>query len=456
METSEYTAIILAAGQGTRMKSPLPKVLHPVAGQPMIQYILNAVAKNKLKEVRVVVGVGENLIRPLIESQGHTCHRQVQQLGTADAVRQAHPESIEGNVIIINGDHPLISAENIQQILQEFETSKADVAVISAVVKNPGSYGRVVRHYDQVKAIVEAKDASQDTLKICEVNTGMYVVKADVLNAFLPKIQNNNKQNEFYLTDLIAASVDSKKKVIAISAPTNVAFGVNTQAELAQATKKVMREKMKQLLAGGVIVIDPANTYVEPFVQVGPGSVLYPGCFLKGHTVIEAFCVIEPNVFMVDSRVGQSAQVRAGSYLEKAIVGNKSTVGPYARLRPGSILAEEVHIGNFVELKNTQMGARSKAGHLTYLGDAEIGEDTNIGCGTITCNYAVDKKKYKTKIGKNVFVGSDTQFVAPIEIGDNAVIGSGSTITKSVPDHALAVARGKQFIKEGYTKKGDS
>ena len=235
-----------------------------------------------------------------------------------------------------------------------------------------------------------------------------------------------------------------------------MAFGVNTQAELAQATKKVMREKMKQLLADGVIVIDPANTYVEPFVQVGPGSVLYPGCFLKGHTVIEAFCVIEPNVFMVDSRVGQSAQVRAGSYLEKAIVGNKSTVGPYARLRPGSILAEEVHIGNFVELKNTQMGARSKAGHLTYLGDAEIGEDTNIGCGTITCNYAVDKKKYKTKIGKNVFVGSDTQFVAPIEIGDNAVIGSGSTITKSVPDHALAVARGKQFIKEGYTKKGDS
>jgi bifunctional UDP-N-acetylglucosamine pyrophosphorylase / glucosamine-1-phosphate N-acetyltransferase len=456
MENTEYTAIILAAGQGTRMKSPLPKVLHPVAGQPMIQYILNAVAKNKLKEVRVVVGVGENLIRPLIEAQGHTCHRQVQQLGTADAVRQAHPESIEGNVIIINGDHPLIRAEDIQSILKEFETAKADVAVITAVLKNPGSYGRVVRHYDQVKAIVEAKDASQETLKICEVNTGMYVVKADVLNMFLPKIKNNNKQNEFYLTDLIAASVDNKKKVIAISAAKNVAFGVNTQAELALATKNVMREKVKQLMLEGVIVIDPSSTYVEPFVQVGPGSVLYPGCFLKGQTVIEAFCVIEPNVFMVDSKVEQSAQVRAGSYLEKAIVGKKATVGPYARLRPGAVLAEEVHIGNFVELKNTQMGARSKAGHLTYLGDAEIGEDTNIGCGTITCNYAVDKKKYKTKIGKNVFVGSDTQFVAPLEIGDNAVIGSGSTITKSVPENALAVARGKQFVKEGYIKKGDS
>lgn len=453
METQQYTAIVLAAGQGTRMKSPLPKVLHPVAGQPMIQYVLNSIAKNKLHEVRVVVGVGENLLRPLLEAQGYICHRQVQQLGTADAVRQAQPESIEGAVMIINGDHPLISPEDIKEILQKFESSKADVAVISAVVKNPGAYGRVVRHYDQVKAIVEAKDASQETLKINEVNTGMYVVKADVLNTYLPKIKNNNKQNEFYLTDIIAAAVEDRKKVIAISAPRNVAFGVNTQAELAQATKYMMRAKIKQLLLDGVIVIDPAATYVEPSVQVGAGSVLYPGCFLKGLTVIESFCVIEPNVFMVDSHVHQSAQVRAGSYLEKAIVGKKAIIGPYARLRPGSVLGEDVQIGNFVELKNTQMAAGSKAAHLTYLGDAEVGEGSNIGCGTITCNYAVDKKKYKTKIGKNVFVGSDTQFVAPITIGDNAVIGSGSTITKDVPADGLAVARGRQVIKENYVKK---
>ena len=453
METNNYTAIVLAAGQGTRMKSPLPKVLHPVAGQPMIQYVLNSIADNNLREVRVVLGVGENLIRPLLEAQGYVCHRQKQQLGTADAVKQADPESIEGSVIIVNGDHPLITPEDIKSILKEFESSAADVAVISTVVKNPGSYGRIVRHYDQVKAIVEAKDASQETLKIREVNTGMYVMKSEVLNFYLPRIKNNNKQNEFYLTDLIAAAVEDRKKVIAISASRNVAFGVNTQAELAQATKYVMRKKVKQLLQEGVIVIDPSTTYVEPSVQVGPGSVLYPGCFLKGQTVVESFCVIEPNVFVVDSKIEQSAQIRAGSYLEKAIVGKKSVVGPYARLRPGAVLAEDVQIGNFVELKNTQMAARSKAAHLTYLGDAEVGEDTNIGCGTITCNYAVDKKKYKTKIGKNVFVGSDTQFIAPIEIGDNAVIGSGSTITKDVPSDALAVARGKQFIKENYSPK---
>ncbi len=435
------------------MKSPLPKVLHPVAGQPMIHYVLNSLSQNNFHEVRVVVGVGENLIRPLLEGQGYVCHRQAQQLGTADAVRQAQPENIEGTVIIVNGDHPLITPENVKTILKEFEAAKADIAVISSVVKNPGAYGRVVRHYDQVRAIVEAKDASQETLKIREINTGMYVVKSEVLNQYLPLIKNNNKQNEYYLTDLIAAAVEDRKKVIAIAAPRNVAFGVNTQVELALATKHVMRQKVRELLQEGVIVIDPATTYVEPSVQVAAGCVLYPGCFLKGSTVIESFCVIEPHVFMIDSHVQQGAQIRAGSYLEKATVGKRSVVGPYARLRPGSLLGEEVQIGNFVELKNTQMAARSKAAHLTYLGDAEIGEETNIGCGTITCNYAVDKKKYKTKIGKNVFVGSDTQFVAPIQIGDNAVIGSGSTITKDVPADALAVARGKQFIKENYVKK---
>jgi bifunctional UDP-N-acetylglucosamine pyrophosphorylase / glucosamine-1-phosphate N-acetyltransferase len=453
MEKMNYTAIVLAAGQGTRMKSPLPKVLHPVAGQPMIQYVLSALAKNKMHEVRIVVGVGENLVRPLLEAQGYVCHRQVQQLGTADAVRQASPETIEGAVLIMNGDHPLITPENIQNILKEFENSKADMAVVSAVVKNPGNYGRIVRHYDQIKAIVEAKDASQETLKIREINTGLYVVKADVLNTYLPKIKNTNKQNEYYLTDLVSAAVENGQKVIAIAAPTNVAFGVNTQQELAQATRQIMKNKVKQLMEDGVIVINPAATYVEASVVVGPGSVLYPGCFLKGQTVIESFCVIEPNVFIVDSHIQQGAQVRAGSYFEKAVVGKRSIVGPYARLRPGSHLADEVQIGNFVELKNTQMATGSKAAHLSYLGDAEIGEGTNIGCGTITCNYAVDKKKYKTKIGKNVFVGSDTQFVAPIEVGDDAVIGSGSTITKSVPEKALAVARGRQVVKENYIKK---
>jgi len=451
--TPHFTAIVLAAGQGTRMKSPLPKILHPVAGQPMIQYVINALrSSGPIREIRAVVGVGETLIRPLLESQEVVCHKQVQQLGTADAVKSAHPADIEGSVLIINGDHPLIDAAMIKSFVEEFDKSNADLAVVTATLKDPGNFGRVVRHYDQVKAIVEVKDASKDTLKINEVNTGIYLVKAEVLNMFLPEIKSANAQKEFYLTDLVGACVESRKKVIAIQGSTDTAFGVNTQKELALATKRVMRKKVAKLLEDGVIVIDPSNTYIEPNVSVGAGSVLYPGVFLKGNTRVENFCVIEPNVFVVDSLVQQSAQIRAGSYLEKCHVKPKATIGPYARLRPGTEIGEEAHIGNFVELKNTVFGARAKAGHLTYLGDAEVGEETNIGCGTITCNFAADKKKYRTKIGKNAFIGSDTQFIAPVEIGDNAVIGSGSTITKNVPANALAVARGRQIVKENYVK----
>lgn len=451
--TSKKSVIILAAGQGTRMKSPLPKVLHPVAGQPMIQYILSTLKECAFNDIRVVVGYGENLVRPLLEQQGVSCYRQMQQLGTADAVRAAQPESIEGDVLIVNGDHPMISKDHIDQIMKEFADAKADLAVVTCVLKKPANFGRIVRHYENIKAIVEAKDASQETLKISEVNTGIYVVKSSILNLFLPEIGNKNKQNEFYLTDIVSKAVENGKKVIGIKASPAVAFGVNSQEELAKATKLKFKEKSKQLLESGVILIDPASTYVEPSARVGSGCVLYPNVYIKGLSVIGSFTVVEPNCFIMDSVIHDAVQVRAGSYIEKTVVKTKASVGPYARLRPNTLIEEEAHVGNFVEMKNVNFGKGAKAGHLTYLGDADIGENTNIGCGTITCNYAVDKKKYRTKIGKDVFVGSDSQFIAPVTIGDNAVIGSGSTITKDVPAEALAVARGKQFIKEGYNKK---
>ncbi|MCC6137762.1 MAG: bifunctional UDP-N-acetylglucosamine diphosphorylase/glucosamine-1-phosphate N-acetyltransferase GlmU [Bdellovibrionaceae bacterium] len=451
--TPKKSVIVLAAGQGTRMKSPLPKVLHPVSGQPMIQYIISALKDCAFNDIRVVVGFGENLVRPLLEQQGIVCFRQMQQLGTADAVRAAQPETIEDDVLIVNGDHPLITKAHIEAIMKEFSDSKADLAVVTCVLKEPKSFGRIVRHYENIKAIVEAKDASIDTLKINEINTGIYVAKASVLNLFLPEIGNSNKQNEFYLTDIVSKAVENGKRVIGIKASPAVAFGVNSQEELAKATKLKFKEKCKQLMESGVIIIDPSNTYIEPSVRVGSGCVIYPGAYIKGVSVIGSFTVLEPNVFIVDSVIHDGAQIRAGSYIEKTVIKSKATVGPYARLRPNTLIEEEAHVGNFVEMKNVTFGRRAKAGHLTYLGDAEVGEDSNIGCGTITCNYAVDKKKYQTKIGKNVFVGSDTQFIAPITVGDNAVIGSGSTITKDVPADALAVARGKQFIKENYNKK---
>lgn len=453
MSDTNWTSIILAAGKGTRMKSPLPKVLHPVAGQPMIQRVIKSCMAADIKQIRVVVGYGQNLVNELIKPLGVATYTQEKQLGTADAVTSAKPEEIDGYVLILNGDHPLVFAEDIKSAIRVFKDEKLDLAVVTAKVKNPGTMGRIVRHKDQLKAIVEAKDASGDTLKINEINTGIYLARAEVLQKTLSLVSNQNAQNEYYLTDIISIALASRYKVDAIKLSPRVAHGVNTQMELAKATSYCYKKKVKDLMENGVVVLDPKNTYIEDAVQVGSGSVIYPNVFLKGSTQIGSYSVIESHCFINSTKIGNSVQVRAGSYFEASVIESKATLGPYTRLRPDTFIGEEAHVGNFVEMKKVKFGARAKAGHLTYLGDAEVGEDTNIGCGTITCNYAVDKQKYKTKIGKNVFVGSDTQFVAPVEIGDDAIIGSGSTITKNVPAKSLAVARGKQIIKENYTPK---
>ena len=451
--SEKLTVIALAAGKGTRMKSPLPKVLHPVAGRPMIEKVIQASKQAGAAEVRVIVGHGQNLVRQVVEPMGVACYVQDEQLGTAHAVRCAKPETIEGDVVIMNGDHPLIEASDIKDFLRIFREEKCDLAVVTAVVKNPGEFGRIVRNRGELVAIVEAKDASAETLKINEINTGIYVVKASILAEYLPKISNNNAKKEFYITDLISLCIQDKCLVQAIKSTPKVAVGVNNQVELAKATRLLFKRKAMRLMEEGVLMIDPRTAYIEDSVEVGAGTVIYPNVFIRGRSKIGSFTVLESNVFISDSEVGDSVQVRGGSYLESAKLHNKVSVGPYARLRPETEIFEEAHVGNFVEMKKVKFGKKSKAGHLTYLGDAEVGEEVNVGCGTITCNYAADRKKYKTKIGNRVFVGSDTQFVAPIEIGDDAVIGSGSTITKSVPANALAVARGKQFVKENYVSK---
>jgi bifunctional UDP-N-acetylglucosamine pyrophosphorylase/glucosamine-1-phosphate N-acetyltransferase len=451
--SEKLTVIALAAGKGTRMKSPLPKVLHPVAGRPMIEKVIQASKQAGASEVRVIVGHGQNLVRQVVEPMGVACYVQDDQLGTAHAVRCAKPETIDGDVVIMNGDHPLIEASDVKDFLRIFRDEKCDLAVVTAVVKNPGEFGRIVRHKGDLMAIVEAKDASAEALKIHEINTGIYVVKASILAEYLPKISNNNAKKEFYITDLISLCIQDKCRVQAIKSTPKVAVGVNNQVELAKATRLLFKRKALRLMEEGVLMIDPRSTFVEESVEIGAGTVLYPNVFIRGRSRIGSFTVVESNVFISDSEIADSVQVRAGSYLENAKLHNKVSVGPYARLRPETEIFEEAHVGNFVEMKKVKFGKKSKAGHLTYLGDAEIGEEVNVGCGTITCNYAADKKKYKTKIGNRVFVGSDTQFVAPIEVGDDAIIGSGSMITKHVPAKALAVARGKQVIKENYMPK---
>ena len=448
-----FSAIILAAGKGTRMKSPLPKVLHPVAGEPMIHRIVRAVRFCGIKDLRVVVGYGENLLRQILEPMGVTCHTQKEQKGTADAVRSALQGLSSDSVLIINGDHPLVSGKRLKQAYNEFINSHCDLMVLTSVLDEPDCLGRIVRHQGKLKAIVEVKDASPEVRKIKEVNTGIYFTTGKILEKYIPRIQVVHQQGEYYLTDLISLCVEDGLKVEALQTDPSMAFGVNSQKQLALVTKALFREKAFRLMEEGVVIIDPENTYVEESVQVGSGSVLYPGCYLKGSTTLGSFCVIEPNAFVQDSVLGQSVQVKAGSYLEKSKVEDQVVLGPYARLRPGTEIGSKARVGNFVEFKKVKFGAGSKANHLTYLGDTHVGENSNIGCGVITCNYAADRKKYSTKIGDHVFVGSDTQLVAPVEVGNDAVIASGSTINKNVPEKALAIARSRQVNKEGYANK---
>lgn len=456
------TAIILAAGQGTRMKSPLPKVLHPVAGHPMIVRILSNCLSADFNEARVVLGHGHQLVQSVIEPFAKQVesqikiqfHQQKNQLGTGDAVKAADVNSIEGDVVILNGDHPLITISDLKSFIAEFRKQELDLAVVSVELDQPKEFGRIFRQAGKLKSIIEAKDASPEVIKIKEVNTGIFIVKAEILKKFLPLIKNENSKGEFYLTDLISLTLSAGKAVQALKVDNvYVAHGVNNQEELAEATSLVYKAKVKQQMNAGVIFIDPNQTYIEDSVTIGAGSVIYPGVFIRGKTAIGPFCVLEPNVFISDCIIEDGVQVKAGSYLEHSIIKSQAKVGPYARLRPDTVIGKSAQIGNFVELKKVNFGANSKAGHLTYLGDADIGEDVNIGCGTITCNYAADKKKYKTKIGDRVFVGSDSQFVAPVEVGSDSIIASGSTITKNVPAGALAIARGRQENKDGMAIK---
>lgn len=448
------TALILAGGQGTRMKSPLPKVLHPVAGRPMIVRAIESCHQAGVQNIRVVVGHGQNLVKTVLEPYSVTAYVQEQQLGTADAVKAAQVESLEGDVLIMNGDHPLITTTDIKNFFVEFHKQNLDLAVVTVELDQPGDFGRIVRKNNKLSSIVESKEASADVLKTKEVNTGMYIAKAEVLKKLIPLVKNENSKKEFYLTDIVTLAADHKFKVDAILVKNaDVAHGVNNQVELALATQKVFKLNAEKLMHNGVIFINPDATYVEDTVVVGPGSVIYPGVFLRGKTAIGGFSVIESNCFISDSIVADGVQVKAGSYIEKTVIESQASVGPYARLRPDTSIGKGAHVGNFVEMKKVKFGAKSKAGHLTYLGDAEVGEDVNIGCGTITCNYAADKKKYKTVIGDRVFVGSDSQFIAPVTVGNDAIIASGSTITKSVPEGALSLARAPQVNKEGYAKK---
>ena len=445
-------AIIMAAGKGTRMKSDLPKVVHLAHSKPMIIRIIDALnALNTEENVLILGHKKEKVLEVLGPDVSYVV--QEEQLGTGHAVKQAVPklENYQGDVLIINGDIPLIRKETLIDFYNEYKKENADAIILSAVFENPFSYGRVLKDGNKVLKIVEEKEANEEQKKIKEINAGVYIFKSQDLVKALAQINNNNEKGEYYITDVIEILSNDNKKVISYSLEDSMEIqGVNSKVELALVSKVLRERKNTALMEEGVILIDPANTYIEDEVKIGRDTTIYPNVTLQGNTEIGENCEILSGTRIIDSKVYDNVRIES-SVIEESIVENGVTIGPYAHLRPKSHLKENVHIGNFVETKKSTLEKGVKAGHLTYLGDAHVGEKTNIGAGTITCNYD-GKNKFKTEIGKNAFIGSDTMLVAPVNIGDNALIGAGSVITKDVPNDSLGVSRSKQIIKEGWKK----
>jgi bifunctional UDP-N-acetylglucosamine pyrophosphorylase / glucosamine-1-phosphate N-acetyltransferase len=445
--------LILAAGKGTRMKSARPKVLHQVAGAPMIDYVLAAAAALGAATRTVVVGHEADQLRKALAP--HADLRfvlQEPQLGTAHAVRQAEPlfSGVKGTLVLLSGDVPLLSVETLRALLARHEESGAAATVLTAVAEDPSGYGRIVREGDEVLKIIEDRDASPSERAIREINSGVYAFDLEPLFPALALVASNNAQREYYLPDLVAIYRRAGRSVaaLAIGRPEET-LGINTRAELAAMSARVWHARRVALMASGVTLEDPATVYLDAGVTVGPDSVIRPGVSLLGRTAIGARAVIHSGVRIVDSVLADDVTVLDHCLVAGAHIAEGVSVGPFAHVRPGSEICAGARVGNFVELKKTRLGAGSKASHLAYLGDATIGEKVNIGAGTITCNYD-GVTKNRTVIEDGVFIGSDTQLIAPVTIGRGAYVAAGSSITADVPAGALGIARGRQENKEGW------
>ena len=455
-------AIVLAAGLSTRMKSKKPKVLHELCGRPFLFYPLNALKEAKIPYVIIVVS---SLNRKEIEisifqakalrmaktNQKITFVEQKKPMGTADAVKTALKKIPKNTkkILILCGDAPLISSQTIKALISFHNKNQAEISFVSANMYVKSELGRIVRSGSgRVEKIVEFKDANSKQKAVREVNSGFYCVDSHVLKK-LSSIKNSNKKKEFYLTDLVALS--SKAFALKIDDCDEI-MGINTRVDLEKVRVTLQRKIHLQHMMSGVTLIHPRSIMIDQQVKIGQDVTIYPGVYLKGRTTIGDFSIIEQNCIISNSTIAQGAHIKHTSNIEESILEEEVQVGPFARLRPGTHLKQKARIGNFVELKKTTLGKNSKANHLTYLGDAEIGNDVNIGCGVITCNFD-GFQKHKTVVEERAFVGSDCQLVAPVRVGKGAYVGSGSTITKNVPKGALAIARSKQVNIEGYAKK---
>ena len=443
--------IILAAGKGTRMRSTLPKVLQPLAGRPLLGHVIETAKKLNAANIITIYGHGGNLVQQAFAQENVEWVEQAEQLGTGHAVKVTLPVlPTDGVSLILSGDVPCITEATLKKLLQA--SAETGIGIVTLTVDDATGYGRIVRKNGEIQAIVEHKDANDEQRKIKEFNTGIYCVNNAKLHEWLPKLSNENAQGEYYLTDIIAMAIADGLSVASVEP--ELAFeveGVNDRVQLATLEREFQNNQAKKLMQQGVHLIDPARFDLRGHLSVGQDvridiNVIIEGdCEFGDHVEIGAGCVIK------NSKIAAGTKVQPYSIFDHAIVGADAQIGPFSRLRPGAKLANDVHIGNFVEVKNSSIGLGSKANHFTYLGDAEVGAGSNIGAGTITCNYD-GANKFKTIIGDSAFIGSNSSLVAPVNIGNGATVGAGSVITRDVAENSLAFERSKQVAKENYQR----
>ena len=446
------TVVVLAAGLGTRMKSGIAKALHPLSGRPLIRHVMATAARMDPEKLILVLGHQADKVREVIDGYRAEIVLQYEQFGTGHAVRQAREAFADatGPILILCADTPLVTAETLNGLVRDHEKTGAAVTLMTASVQNPFGYGRVIRGKAGVMRIVEEKDATASQKRITEVNTGIYCFEKEFLLSSLDSIGKENAQGEYYLPDTIGLARKKKRMVSAsLCADGDEVMGINTRVELSRA-ERIMRERInRRWMLDGVTLIDPDSTVIGMDVSLGRDTTLYPHVSLEGMTKIGEHCTVYSGSRIVDSVIGNAVSVKEYSLIEGSSIASEASIGPFAHLRPDSVIGERAKVGNFVEIKKSTIGAGSKANHLAYIGDATIGRDVNIGAGVITCNYD-GFDKLNTVIGDGVFVGSDAQIIAPVTIGEGALIAAGATITRDVPADALAISRQPQEIREGF------
>ena len=443
--------VILAAGLGTRMKSTLPKILHRIFDKPIIDYVIDCAKSLNPSNIFVVVNPSLKAVIQHLEKNQIKMVFQNEPKGTAHALNSAVSFITDDKILILNGDTPLIKKDTLLNFLKVFDEENTDIAILSFYPKRQHSYGRIVRNSKGVvERIIEITDYAGE--ESSEANSGVYLIKKDVLN-LLKEIKENPRKGEFYLTDIVEIAVSKGYKVDAYSiAEEDELIGINNREELSLAMKYLSERVVKEWMSEGVTIYDPLSVWVSPSVKIGKDTIIYPNVFLEGNTIIGQNCIIYQGTRILDSIIEDNVQIKDCTVIESSHIKSGSNIGPFAHIRPESIIGQNCRIGNFVEIKKSLIGDGTKASHLSYIGDSEVGKNVNIGAGTITCNYD-GKKKHKTTIEDDVFIGSDTQLVAPVKIGKGSYIGAGSTITKDVPPDALAVSRTPQKNIEGWAKR---